>query len=86
MFLAGVQLAFGTTVEQPQAFGPTEKREIPPSPMAVAALLLGVAGVGLSLKSNPEPVGLLRLAASAALIMLQSQTNPEALQEGGGLI
>src|SRR6476620_9314495 len=45
---SGVELATGTTVEQPQVFGPPQKRHQGAQPLATVAALCALAGVGLS--------------------------------------
>ncbi|MFI5105447.1 MAG: hypothetical protein ACHP79_11020, partial [Terriglobales bacterium] len=45
---SGVELATGTTVEQPQMFGPAQKKSVGAEPLATMAALCALAGVGLS--------------------------------------
>ncbi len=47
--LSGEQLAIGTSVTQPQPFGPPQRQTIHADPLAFIALLGAVAGVVLSL-------------------------------------
>ncbi len=45
---SGLQLATGTTVNQPQMFGPAQSEKVESEPMATIAILCAVAGLGLS--------------------------------------
>src|SRR5262249_46496961 len=77
--LTGVQLAIGTTVEQPQVFGPAQKKQVGAEPLATAALLCALAGIGLSFLGS-------RLAIAPAcsgavgpllLLILQAKLNSD---------
>jgi hypothetical protein len=48
----GTQLALGTTVDEPQMFGPSQKKKVDPEPLAAVALLCTVLGLGLSFLSG----------------------------------
>jgi len=58
--LSGQQMATGTTMEQPQPFGPPRQQRIDPDPFAMVAALCGLAGIVLSIAGR-------RLAAGAAI-------------------
>ena len=45
---SGVQMATGTTVERPQAFGSTQKERVDAEPSAAIAAICALAGIGLS--------------------------------------
>jgi hypothetical protein len=47
--LTGQQLATGTTLSEPQAFGPPQTQKIDADPFAAIAGLCGIAGIALSL-------------------------------------
>ena len=86
---SGIQLATGTTVKQPQMFGPPKSEKFQPEPLAILALLSVVAGVGLSfLKGKRGAVGsaLLAVAGVVLLAALKSKLDGEAASQGGGLI
>jgi lysylphosphatidylglycerol synthetase-like protein (DUF2156 family) len=57
--LSGQQMATGTSIEDPQAFGPSKTQRIDPDPFAAVAWLSALAGVVLSLVGR-------RLAASVS--------------------
>ena len=58
--LSGQQLATGTSIEVPQAFGPSKTQRIDADPFAAVAGLCALAGVALSLVGT-------RLAAAGAV-------------------
>ena len=52
---SGVQLAIGTSVDQPQIFGPPKKQNVDPDPTAAVAGICALLGLGLSfLATKPE--------------------------------
>src|SRR6266704_2786807 len=44
----GIQLVFGTTVQQPQMFGPPKEHRIDGEPLAILAFVCCLAALGLS--------------------------------------
>ena len=83
--LSGVQLAFGTTIETPKAFGGTEKKKIDPSPLVTLALIAAVAGLIFSLRLR----GIAAVAGAAGFVLLlfyKSDTDGDVLRQAGGMI
>jgi hypothetical protein len=85
--LTGRQLATGTTLTQPQPFGPPQTQKVSPDPFAVAAGLCALAGIALSLIGR-------RLASAAAvsggvgavsLLIMRSRLNDQLQTQGQGL-
>ena len=84
--LTGIQLATGTTVDQPQAFGPSQKKNVGAEPLATLALLCAIAGLGLSflgirLAIAPAVSG---AAGALFLLLLQSKLNSDMSKEVQG--
>jgi len=90
MTLTGVQLATGTTIEQPSLFGrETKKQEIPAEPMAIFSLIAAVVGLGTSfLKTKNSAVA---PAASGGIglvltLIMKSKIDDAVLKNGQGII
>lgn len=86
---SGIQLATGTTLQRPQAFGPSESQRIDPEPLAVLALLAALAGLGASfVKGKKGAVGSTVLAGWGVILLLalKSRLDNEALSQAGGAI
>lgn len=84
---SGVQLATGTTVEQPQVFGPPQKKSVGAEPLATVAGLCALAGLVLSFLG-------IRLAIAPAisgsvgallLLLLQSKLNSDMTKQAQGM-
>ena len=85
--LTGQQLATGTTLTQPQPFGPPQTQKVSPDPFAAVAGLCALAGIALSLIGR-------RLASAAAigggvgavsLLIMRSRLNDQLQSQGQGL-
>ena len=86
---SGIQLATGTTIEQPQMFGPPKSQKVDAEPLAILALLSVLAGAGLSfLKGKKGTVGPAALAALGIILLaaLKSKVDGDALRQGGGVV
>lgn len=86
---SGVQLATGTTLQRPQAYGPSASQKVDPEPLAVLALLAALAGLGSSfVKGKKGAVGSTVLAGLGVILLLalKSKLDTEALSQGGGAI
>ena len=86
---SGVQLATGTTVKQPEMFGPPKSQKVDPEPLAVFALLSVLAGVGVSLlKGKKGAMGSAALAVLGLnlLAALRSKLDGQAMNQAGGVI
>lgn len=87
--LSGVQLATGTTIEEPTGFGDVQKRQLRPEPLALLALGALVLGGGLCLVKRREGLlvaSLLGAAALIVLVVLKSRIDAEVLRQGQGLL
>jgi len=87
--LSGVQLATGTTIEQPQMFGPPKSQKVNAEPLAALALLSVLAGAGLSfLKGKKGTVSSAALAGVGIILLgaLKSKVDGDVLRQGGGAI
>ena len=85
--LTGQQLATGTTLTQPQPFGPPQTQKVSPDPFAAVAGLCALAGIALSLIGG-------RLTSAAAisggvgavsLLIMRSRLNDQLQTQGQGL-
>jgi hypothetical protein len=87
--VSGIQLVTGTTVAEPQAFGPTTKRKLPGEPLAVLILLSACAGFALSFIKDKK--GAISTAVTGVigiifLLLLRSKIDNELLREGLGML
>lgn len=87
--LSGMQLATGTTLQQPEMFGPPKTQKIDAEPLALLALLAVLAGMGLSfLKGKKGSAGSAALACLAILFLaaLKAKLESDALRQAGGAV
>jgi hypothetical protein len=87
--LTGIQLVTGSSIQQPQMFGPATSQKLSPEPLAIITLLSVIVGLGLSFtKGRKGMYGPLLLAALgfACVLALQSKLQSDALSQGGGAI
>jgi hypothetical protein len=84
--LTGQQMATGTTIETPQAFGPGEKKKTDPNPFAAIALLCAATGVGLSLLGRKLAIApaLAGGAGAVSLFMVKATMDSELQRQGMG--
>jgi hypothetical protein len=86
---SGLQLATGTTIQQPQMFGPPKSQKVGAEPLAVLALLSVLAGVGASFLRGKKGAGSsagLALLAVILLAALKSKLDGDALRQGAGAV
>ena len=85
--LTGQQLATGTTLTQPQAFGPPQTQKIDADPFAAVAALCALTGIALSLIGR-------RIAAATAisggvggvsLLIMRSRLDAQLQTQGQGV-
>ena len=85
----GFQLVFGTTVQQPEMFGPPKRQKVDEEPLADLAFLCCAAACGLCLaKSRNAEIGSAVLAAISfiCLIQLKSKLQDQVLRSAGGML
>jgi hypothetical protein len=83
----GTDLVFGTTVQQPQMFGPPKAQRIDAEPLAVLAFLCCLGGFGLGFaKSRNSEIGTAAIAAVTfiVLMLLRSKLEDQALRRSSG--
>lgn len=84
---SGLELAFGTEIEQTD-FGRTRKTKVPPSIPALVGLLCVAVGLGFAFGSGhiaKRTAAILALAACVLLFVATSGMEREALREGRGM-
>jgi len=89
MSFTGVELVMGTTINQPQMFGPSKVERVDPEPLAILAFLAGLAGLGLSfLKTQKSAVAPAIVAGAGAvcLLLLKSKFDSQILGKSGGML
>jgi len=87
--LSGIQLVTGTTIQQPQPFGPPKAQKVDAEPLAVLAFLSGIAGLALSfLRGRKSAIAPATAGVVAAILLLalKSKLDGDALRQGGGVI
>jgi len=85
----GMQLVTGTTIEEPQMFGPTKKRTTQGEIGAILVFLSTIAGFALSFKKDKK--GAISVAVTGGmgiifLLLLKSKLDNDILREGGGML
>ncbi len=86
---SGIQLATGTTIQQPQMFGPPKSEKVGAEPLAALALLCVLAGAGLSfLKGKKGAVSSAALAGLGVILLaaLTSKLDGDAIRQSGGAV
>ena len=87
--LTGLQLAFGTTVQQPQMFGPPKAQQVDGEPLAIIALLCVLVALGVSFgksKTGGTVVTILSALGFVVLLALRSRLEDEVRQHAGGFL
>ena len=85
----GIQLVTGKTIEQTQTFGPPTEERIEGEPLAAAAFVVAIAGVGLGMLRGQAGKLLAVLAGGASvvlLLVLQSKMTERVQTEGMGMM
>ena len=85
---SGVQLAAGTTIEQPQPFGPAQKQKVDSEPTAAIALLCAILGAGLSFVGARFAIGtaITGVLGALSLLLMKSRLDDQILKEGHGML
>ena len=82
--LTGLQLVTGTTIEQPQTFGPPEKHELPANVPGIIAAIAGVAGVIFGTALGGRLGGVLGAVGALVLLLFKSQFAQGVASQGQG--
>jgi len=83
----GTELVFGTTVQQPQMFGPPKPQKIDREPLAALAFLCCLAAFGLAFaKSRNGEIGTAALSGVSFIFLMffKSQLEDQALRRSSG--
>ena len=82
----GQQLATGTTMSQPQMFGPPKTQKVEPNAFAAVAFLCSAAGVVLCLvgRRMMRSVAVAASVGSASLLAMRVQLDHEIQKQGMG--
>lgn len=85
---SGLQLATGTTVEQPQMFGPPQKQKVDPDPTAAVAALCATLGVVLSLLGSRIAIApaIAGAAGALSLLVMKSRMDNQVVNQGHGML
>jgi len=86
---SGLQLATGTTISEPQAFGAARERKLAPEPLALAALLCAVGGLFATFvvgRVGSLVGGAIGSLGALLLLFLKNKLESQALQEGGRML
>jgi zinc-ribbon domain len=87
--LNGLQLVTGTSIQQPQMFGPPQSQRVAPEPLAILAFLALIAGVPLSFLKGQKGAMASTVISGLAFIFLAamaSKLGSDATRQGGGAI
>jgi len=87
--LSGLQLVTGTSIQQPQMFGPPQSQKVDPEPLAILAFLCGVLGLAMSfLKGRASAIAPAATGGIAAILLLvmKSRIEGDVLNKGGGVV
>jgi hypothetical protein len=84
---SGMQMAIGTTVDEPQVFGPPQKKPIEPNPFASLALLCAVLGAtfGFTTISTLAPA-IAGGVGGLSLLLAKEHLNDQVLRQGQGVL
>jgi len=86
---SGVQLAFGTEVNQPQMFGPAQKKNVDAEPLATLAGLCALLGLGLGfIESSRAALGpaVSGVVGALFLLLVKSNMDDKIVKQGQGML
>lgn len=85
--LTGQQLVTGTTLTQPQAFGPPQTQKVDADPFAIVAGLCALAGIALSLIGRKIASGaaISGGVGAVSLLIMRSRLDEQLQKQGEGL-
>lgn len=85
----GIQLITGTTVEEPQMFGPKKERKVNGEPLAILTFLVVITGLGLGFLKNKKGTIISTVVGGIGtiiLLLLKSKLDNDVLRETGGML
>jgi hypothetical protein len=82
----GVNLAVGTSIPEPQMFGPAKMHTVPPDIPVTLALAAGVAGLALATRRKVKPAGIAAFVGAGLLMLFKSHTESSLLAQGAGML
>ena len=89
MSFTGFQMTFGTEIQQPQMFGPTQTKQIPGDALLILTFLAALAGLACSFLKNRIGI-LISLICSAGgflfMLIFKLRVDNEILKQGGGML
>jgi hypothetical protein len=84
---SGLQLATGTTVDQPQMFGPAQKENVDAEPMATIAGLCALVGLGVSFLTKMQLAPAITGAIGAtSLFLMKTRLDEKIVKQGQGML
>jgi hypothetical protein len=86
---SGRQIVTGTTVSEPQMFGPAKERKLDGEPLAFMALLCAFAGFGVGLGKIRQVrfvAAALGAAGIVSLLLLKHKIDSDVLRQTGGMM
>lgn len=85
--LTGQQLATGTTLTQPQPFGPPQTQKVDPDPFAAAAALCALTGIVLSLigRRIASATAISGGVGTVSLLIMRSRLDGQLQTQGEGM-
>src|SRR6266852_3589386 len=86
---SGIQLATGTTVDQPQMFGPSQKKKVAPDPFAAVAGLCAIVALGLSFVGSARTSiapAISGATGAISLLLMKSRMDSEIVKQGQGIL
>jgi len=85
----GIQLVFGTTVQQPQMFGPPKVQRVNGEPLAIVAFVSSAIALALSFaasRSGEVGASMLSGISLVALLLLKSRLEDQIRQRSSGFL
>jgi hypothetical protein len=84
----GVQLATGTTLELPQAFGPSREQKVAQEPLSAVAALCAVIGLGFSFAGARAAIvpAIGGVVGALSLLIMKSRLDDVVAKRGQGMI
>jgi len=85
---SGAQLATGTSVEQPQMFGPPKKQNVDPDPTAAVAGICALLGLGLSFlgAKNAIAPAISGAVGVVSLFLMKVRLDDQIVRQGQGML